>query len=64
MSSTATNSVSSLVQSIGEIPPEAIVFGASDPMQALRDVSPRWLPPTFRCLSTGKAGRAKTLLPA
>ena len=33
---TTTNSVSSLVQSIGEIPPESIVFGHSDAMQALR----------------------------
>ena len=37
MSSAVTNSVSSLVQSLGEIPPEAVVFGYSEAMQALRD---------------------------
>jgi len=37
MSSTVTNSVSSLVQAIGEIPPEAVVFGTSELMNSLRD---------------------------
>jgi DNA-binding NtrC family response regulator len=36
MSSPTTNSVSSLVQSIGEIPPVDVVFGQSEAMQALR----------------------------
>ena len=37
MSSAATNSVSSLVQSLGDIPPEVVVFGYSEAMQALRE---------------------------
>jgi len=36
MSTAVTNSVSSLVQSLGEIPPESVVFGQSETMQALR----------------------------
>src|SRR5437016_5819470 len=34
---TTTGPVSSLVQSLGEVPPEPVVFGHSDAMQAVRE---------------------------
>src|ERR1700745_2468306 len=56
---TTTNPVSSFVQSIGEIPPESIVFGNTDAMQALRSrldkVAAANVPVLIHCESgTGK----------
>src|SRR6478609_2704419 len=62
MSSTATNSVSSLVQSIGEIPPEAVVFGTSDAMLALRDRLSKVAAANVPVLIHGESGTGKDII--
>jgi transcriptional regulator with GAF, ATPase, and Fis domain len=62
MSSAATNSVSSLVQSIGEIPPEAVVFGNSDAMLALRDRLSKVAAANVPVLIHGESGTGKDII--
>jgi two-component system, NtrC family, response regulator AtoC len=62
MSSTATNSVSSLVQSIGEIPPDAVVFGNSDAMLALRDRLSKVAAANVPVLIHGESGTGKDII--
>jgi two-component system response regulator AtoC len=60
--STATNSVSSLVQSIGEIPPDAVVFGNSDAMLALRDRLSKVAAANVPVLIHGESGTGKDII--
>jgi two-component system, NtrC family, response regulator AtoC len=59
---TTTNSVSSLVQSIGEIPPESIVFGRSDAMQALRARMDKVAAANVPVLIHGESGTGKDII--
>jgi len=62
MSSTATNSVSSLVQSIGDIPPEAVVFGLSETMNSLRDRLAKVAGANVPVLIHGESGTGKDIV--
>lgn len=62
MSSSATNSVSSLVQSIGEIPPEAVVFGTSEAMNSLRDRLAKVAGANVPVLIHGESGTGKDIV--
>jgi two-component system, NtrC family, response regulator AtoC len=62
MSSTVTNSVSSLVQSIGEIPPEAVVFGSSELMNSLRDRLGKVASANVPVLIHGESGTGKDII--
>jgi two-component system, NtrC family, response regulator AtoC len=59
---TMTNSVSSLVQSIGEIPPESIVFGRSDAMLALRARMDKVASANVPVLIQGESGTGKDII--
>ena len=59
---TTTNSVSSLVQSVGEIPPEAVVFGQSEGMQALRSRLDRVASANVPVLIHGESGTGKDII--
>jgi two-component system response regulator AtoC len=59
---TSTNSVSSLVQSLGEIPPEAVVFGRSDAMQAVRERLDKVAGANVPVLITGESGTGKDII--
>ncbi len=59
---TMTNSVSSFVQSIGEIPPELIVFGHSDAMQALRARMDKVAAANVPVLIQGESGTGKDII--
>src|SRR6202007_906052 len=59
---TKTNSVSSLVQSSGEIPPESIVFGHSDGMQALRARMDKVAAANVPVLIQGESGTGKDII--
>jgi two-component system, NtrC family, response regulator AtoC len=62
MSSTATNSVSSLVQAIGEIPPESVVFGSSEAMISLRDRLGKVASANVPVLIHGESGTGKDII--
>jgi transcriptional regulator with PAS, ATPase and Fis domain len=62
MSITSSSSVSSLVQSLGEIPPEAIVFGHSEGMQALRDRMDKVASANVPVLIQGESGTGKDII--
>src|SRR3954464_6625729 len=62
MSSTMTNSVSSLAQSLGEIPPEAVVFGQSELMQALRSRLDKVAAANVPVLIQGESGTGKDII--
>jgi len=62
MAATVTNSVSSLVQAIGDIPPEAIVFGQSEAMQALRDRLSKVASANVPVLIHGESGTGKDII--
>src|SRR6476660_758153 len=62
MSSTVTNSVSSLVQSLGEFPPESVVFGQSEAMQALRSRLDRVASANVPVLIHGESGTGKDII--
>src|SRR5438309_6687353 len=59
---TTTSSVSSLVQSIGEIPAESIVFGHSDAMQALRARMDKVASANVPVLIQGESGTGKDII--
>ncbi len=54
--------VSSLVQSLGEIPPEAVVFGESDTMQALRTRLDKVAAANVPVLIHGESGTGKDII--
>jgi two-component system response regulator AtoC len=62
MSATVTNPVSSLVQAIGDIPPEAIVFGSSEAMQALRERLGKVASANVPVLIHGESGTGKDII--
>src|ERR1043166_8837627 len=62
MSSPVTNSVSSLVQSLGEIPPENVVFGQSEAMQALRSRLTKVAGANVPVLIHGESGTGKDII--
>src|SRR6266550_3601255 len=62
MSTTVTNSVSSLVQSLGEFPPDAVVFGQSDTMQSLRSRLDRVAAANVPVLIHGESGTGKDII--
>ena len=62
MAATVTNSVSSLVQAIGEIPPESIIFGNSEAMQALRERMSRVAGANVPVLIHGESGTGKDII--
>jgi two-component system response regulator AtoC len=57
-----TNPVSSLVQSLGEIPPEAIIFGKSEQMQALRERLDKVASANVPVLIEGESGTGKDII--
>lgn len=59
---TAPNSVSSLVQSIGEIPPESILFGRSEVMQNLRERLDKVACANVPVLIQGESGTGKDII--
>ena len=59
---TTTSPVSSLVQSLGEIPPEAIVFGRSDAMQSLRERLDKVASANVPVLIQGESGTGKDII--
>ncbi len=59
---TTTSPVSSLVQSLGEIPPEAIVFGRSDAMQSLRERLDKVASANVTVLIQGESGTGKDII--
>jgi len=62
MAATVTNSVSSLVQAIGDMPPEAIVFGQSEAMQALRERLGKVASANVPVLIHGESGTGKDII--
>src|SRR6201988_498061 len=58
----STNRVSSLVQPLGEIPPEGIVFGSTKAMQAVRDRLARLAAANVPVLIQGEGGRGKDII--
>src|SRR5437763_1760988 len=62
MSNTMTNSVSSLAQSLGEIPPEAVIFGQSELMQALRSRLDKVAGANVPVLIQGESGTGKDII--
>src|SRR5438105_8317691 len=62
MSTAVTNSVSSLVQSLGEIPPESVVFGQSEAMQALRSRLDKVAAANVPVLIHGESGTGKDII--
>ncbi len=59
---TANNSFSSLVQSLGEFPPEAVVFGSSDAMQTLRARMNKVASANVPVLIHGESGTGKDII--
>ncbi len=62
MATTSTSSVSTLVQSIGEIPPDAVVFGRSEAMQALRARLDKVAAANVPVLIQGESGTGKDII--
>jgi len=54
-----SNSVSSLVQPLGETPPEAIVFGVTEAMRALRERLAKIAGANVPVLIQGESGTGK-----
>jgi two-component system response regulator AtoC len=59
---TSSSSVSSLVQSLGEIPPDAVVFGRSDVMQAVRERLDKVASANVPVLIQGESGTGKDII--
>ena len=62
MAITSSNSVSSLVQSLGEIPPDAVVFGRSEVMQAVRERLDKVASANVPVLIQGESGTGKDII--
>jgi len=59
---TNSGTVSSLVQSLGELPPDAIVFGRSEVMQSLRDRMDKVASANVPVLIQGESGTGKDII--
>src|SRR6201997_1280245 len=59
---TTTNAVSSLVQSLGEFPPEAVVFGLTEVMQAVRSRLDKVAGANVPVLIQGESGTGKDII--
>src|ERR1700746_1764468 len=57
-----TNSVNTLVQPLGEMPPEGIVFGSTEGMQAVRDRLARLAGANVPVLIQGESGTGKDII--
>jgi two-component system, NtrC family, response regulator AtoC len=57
-----TNSFSSLVQSLGEFPPEAVIFGSSEAMQTLRSRMDKVSSANVPVLIQGESGTGKDII--
>jgi two-component system response regulator AtoC len=57
-----TNSVSNLVQSVGEFPPDSVIFGKSDAMQALRERMGKVASANVPVLINGESGTGKDII--
>ena len=57
-----TNSVSSLAQSLGDMPPEAVVFGRSDAMRSVRDRLNKVAGANVPVLIQGESGTGKDII--
>src|SRR6202023_323459 len=57
-----TNSVSSLVHPLGEFPPDAIIFGKSEAMQALRSRLDKVASANVPVLIHGESGTGKDII--
>ncbi len=62
MSGTMNNPVSSLVQALGEFPPESVIFGRSETMQALRDRLNKVAAANVPVLIQGESGTGKDII--
>src|SRR5690242_6374609 len=62
MTMTTTSSVSSLVQSLGEIPPDSVVFGRSEVMQAVRERLDKVASANVPVLIQGESGTGKDII--
>src|SRR5437899_4757774 len=62
MPMTSSNSVSSLVQSLGEIPPDAVVFGHSEAMRCLRQRLDKLASANVPVLIQGESGTGKDII--
>jgi two-component system, NtrC family, response regulator AtoC len=62
MPSVPSNPVSALVQALGEFPPEAVVFGRSDSMQAVRDRLNKVAAANVPVLIQGESGTGKDII--
>src|SRR5438477_2060742 len=62
MSTAVTNSVSSLVQSVGEVPPESVVFGHGEAMQSVRDRLTKLAGANVPVLIHGESGTGKDII--
>ncbi|HYL95167.1 MAG TPA: sigma 54-interacting transcriptional regulator [Terriglobales bacterium] len=59
---TTTSSVNSLVQPLGEFPPEAVVFGRSDAMQSVRERLAKLAGANVPVLIQGESGTGKDII--
>ena len=59
---TTANPVNSLVQSLGEVPPEAIIFGRSESMRALRERLDKVASANVPVLIEGESGTGKDII--
>src|ERR1039458_6441736 len=57
-----TSSVNSLVQPLGEMPPDAIVFGRTEGMQAVRDRLTKLASANVPVLIQGESGTGKDII--
>src|SRR5277367_2623023 len=62
MAISTTNPVSSLVQALGEMPPEAVVFGKSEVMQALRERLDKVAAANVPVIIEGESGTGKDII--
>jgi two-component system response regulator AtoC len=60
--STSSNPVSALIQPLGEMPPESVVFGSSDAMRALRDRLGKIAGANVPVLIQGESGTGKDII--
>src|SRR6202140_2103282 len=58
----STNSVSTLIQSLGELPPDSIIFGKSEAMQALRARVDKVAAANVPVLIHGESGTGKDII--
>ncbi|HKW67541.1 MAG TPA: sigma 54-interacting transcriptional regulator, partial [Terriglobales bacterium] len=58
----AATSVSSLAQSLGEIPPESVVFGRTETMRALRERLQKLAGANVPVLIQGESGTGKDII--